>query len=102
MCSEPKNYSETWLSLASKLEAKQCICCQTTHTFGALPHVLHVRRQVLGHQRDERVVVLELVDQIVAVEGMRTPLRLTAREMNDDHTPPTERLDLKTPAQRLT
>ncbi len=73
-----------------------------THTFGALPHVLHVRRQVLGHQRDERVVVLELVDQIVAVERMRTPLRLTAREMNDDHTPPTERLDLKTPAQRLT
>lgn len=53
-----------------------------TLTFGELPHVLHVRRQVLGHQRDERMIVLKLVDQIVAVEDVRTPLRLT----DDNHT----------------
>lgn len=53
-----------------------------TLTFGELPHVLHVCRQVLGHQRDERVIMLKLVDQIVTVEDMWTPLRLT----DDKHT----------------
>jgi len=46
-------------------------------TFGELPHGLHVGREVLGHQGDQSVVVLQLVDQVVAVKHMRTPLSLT-------------------------
>lgn len=68
-----------------------------TRTFRELPHVLHVRRQVLGHQRDERVIVLKLVDQIVAVEDVWTPLRLTARETNDSRAP---RQTDRTPSRR--
>ena len=46
-------------------------------TFGELPHALHVGRQVLCHQGDQRVVVLQLVDQVMPIEHVRTPLGLT-------------------------
>lgn len=52
---------------------------QARRTFGELPHALHVGRQVLSHQGDQRVVVLQLVDQVVPIEHMRTPLSLTVR-----------------------
>lgn len=46
-------------------------------TFGELPHGLHVGRQVLSHQGDQSMVMLQLVDQVMAVKHMRTPLGLT-------------------------
>lgn len=49
--------------------------CQPT--FGELSHGLHVGRQVLSHQGDQSMVVLQLVDQVMAVEDVRAPLGLT-------------------------
>lgn len=46
-------------------------------TFRELPHGLHVGREVLSHQGDQSVVMLQLVDQVVAVKHMRTSLGLT-------------------------
>lgn len=46
-------------------------------TFGELSHSLHVGRQVLGYQGDQSVVMLQLVDQVMAVKYMRTSLGLT-------------------------
>lgn len=53
------------------------LLCEVVRTFRELPHGLHVGREVLSHQRDQGMVVLQLVNQVMTIEHMRTPLGLT-------------------------
>lgn len=49
----------------------------TQRTFAELPHRLHVGREILGDQGHQRMVMLQLVDQVVAVKNVGASLRLT-------------------------
>lgn len=49
-------------------------------TFGELPHILHVRRQILSYQSDQCMIVLELVYKVMAIKHMWAPLCLTRIE----------------------
>lgn len=60
------------------------LLCEVVRTFRELPHGLHVGRKVLSHQRDQSMVVLELVDQVMTIEHMRTPLGLTVEQREGD------------------
>ena len=60
------------------------LLCEVVRTFRELPHALHVGREVLSHQRDQGMVVLQLVNQVMTIEHMRTPLGLTVEQREKD------------------